>query len=437
MVNGPTGSGKSLTGLAAASAWAEMHEQELDVTVLTQTKDLQQQYDQEFDTCEVATGRSNWLCYEEPKKRGNQCPLLGTPTSCPPLCSYRVQRERAVSSPIRAINYAFYGATGGLFHASIMVADEADYLGELLVQSQSVELSRLVDEFDLQIPQGVVDAKEFIKVLEDLQEESAVAEEREECKRGIQLLSNRRYAIKGIGNLLVPFPESRVVQDFVKQPTLIMSATLMAPQHWSKEWNIPVGWVELPCPTPPSARPINLLNIKKINHKTTEVEWVEVIAAIDKIIADRIESKGVIHSVSNWLTDLILKHSKYKYLMFKAAGETRLSGINSFIQAERGVLIGPNLTRGLNLADDLCRYIIIPKLPYPSLVDPRIQEMMKASPERYQIETLCTVVQSAGRGIRHKNDSCETFILDSGAGWLFKQTSNYLPRWFKDAIIYA
>lgn len=435
MVSGPTGSGKSGVGLASAAAWSALKERPLNVTVLTQTKDLQEQYANAFD-CETATGRGNWQCFEAPRKRGNQCPLIGTERGCPPLCDYRRQRERALQSPIRIVNYALYGATRGLFHAPVMVADEADYLGDLLTDAHSVDLSLLVDEYQLQVPQGLIDQEELIQLLEDIQEESAVPEERQACKHGIELCETKRYAIKGVGNLLIPFPPSKVVQDFTRQPTLIMSATVMAPQYWSQEWNVPIGWVELPCPTPPTARPIKLLNIKKLNNRTTEAEWMVIIEAIDRLIAERVELKGVIHSVSNWLTDLILKHSKYKYLMFKAAGPTRLSGINAFIQAERGVLIGPNLTRGLDLADDLCRYIIWPKLPYPSLVDPRVQEMMKGGEDRYTVETLSTLVQGCGRGVRNKDDSCESFILDSGAGWLFKKSATFLPQWFREAIIW-
>ena len=436
MMNGPTGGGKSLVGLAAASLWSQMTDAALDVTVLTQTKNLQVQYQEEFPTAESATGRNNWMCYEDTKLRASQCQLIGTDHGCPLLCDYRKQKDIARRAPIRAINYAFYGATNGLFDANIMIADEADYLGELLTQSMSVDLSALVNEYGLQIEQGFLDVKNLRNVLTELLEQSAVSEEREQAKRGIEVLSTKRYAIKGVGNFLVPCPEARVVQDFVRGPTLIMSATVFAPQFWIKAWNVPVGWVELPCLVPPHKRPIRLLNIKKINKDTTEKEWEKVVAALDKLIAARYNLKGVVHSVSGWLTDLILAKSQYKYLMFRASGEGRMKGIEAFKQADRGLLIGPNLLRGIDLPDDQCRYIIFPKLPYPSMGDPRIQEMLKIDEDRYQIETLSALVQGAGRGVRHANDSCEIFILDSGAGYLFSQTKEWLPQWFRDAIVW-
>lgn len=434
MMNGPTGAGKSIVSLAAATIYSNLQDAALDCTVLTQTKDLQKQYTDEIEACASATGRSNWPCGLSFHFRASQCERIGTKEVCTTLCPYKVQRDNALASSIRAINYSFYGATSDLFHASIMIADEADYLGELLVESKSVDLSNLIESYGLQVPQGFVNTEDMAETLQTLQEGAATPEEREEAKRGLTLLKTKRYAIKGIGNSIVPWPESRVIQDFCKQPTLIMSATCFAPEFWSKEWNVPVGWVELPSLSPATNRPIYLENVKRINKNTTEDEWLEVIDAIDNIIQDRVESKGLIHSVSNWLTDLILEHSRYRHLMYKAAGPTRLEGINQFTAADNGVLIGPQLLRGLNLADDLCRFIIFPKIPYPSLADPRIQEMMKGGDDRYRIETLSAVIQGVGRGVRGPADHCETFILDSGAGWLFKATKNWLPGWFAEAI---
>src|SRR3990167_2131219 len=388
MVNGPTGAGKSLVGVGSAATYAMLHEMDLDVTVLTQTKDLQNQYVEEFDTAECATGRSNHSCATSNSIRANRCPYIGTPTPCDFDCPYRIQRDRAKLAPIRAINYALYGATGDLFHAPIMIADEADYLGELLVQAKSADLSLLVQEYGLEVPQGYVNHKELDDVLLKIAEDSASPEEREACKHGRELLVSKKWAVKGVGNFLVPYPESKIVQAFVRQPTIIMSATVFAPQYWSKEWNIPIGWVELPCAVPASNRPIRLMNTMKINARTTEFEWLTVIEEVDRLVAEMLScgnDKGVVHSVSNHLTDLILKHSKYKYLMIKAAGETRLKGINTFLNTKRGILIGPNLLRGLNLPDDQCRFIIFPKIPYPHMGDPRIQEMLKGGEERYQV----------------------------------------------------
>lgn len=436
MVNGPTGSGKSLTGIASGLCWQDAHDIPIDITVLTQTRDLQSQYVEEFPACQQATGRANWPCGEVRSKRANQCPFIGTDTACVPYCKYRAQRESAILAPVRAINYSLYGATEDMFHAKVMIADEADYLGELLTQAKSIDLTPLVDSFGLQVEQGWVNNNSLIEVLDDLRKTTAVPEERETAKRGIQLLRSRKYAIKGIGNELRPWPESRLIKEFARQPTLIMSATVFAPSYWSQLWDVPIGWVELPCPVPASARPIHLMNTRKLNNRTTEAEWEQVVDAIDNIIGQRIESKGLIHSVSNWLMELILTKSRYKYMMFPAAGNKRMSELEAFKRADKGILIGPNLTRGINLPDDQCRWVIIPKVPYASMGDARVQDMLKSNENRYLIETVGTVIQACGRGVRHRDDSCETFILDSGMGYLLKQTNSYLPKWFKDAIIW-
>jgi Rad3-related DNA helicase len=48
----------------------------------------------------------------------------------------------------------------------------------------------------------------------------------------------------------------------------------------------------------------------------------------------------------------------------------------------------------------------------------------------YDIVTLKTVIQAAGRTIRSENETGNTYILDSAAIRLLAKMKRYVPEWF-------
>ena len=98
------------------------------------------------------------------------------------------------------------------------------------------------------------------------------------------------------------------------------------------------------------------------------------------------------------------------------------------------ILIGPTLNEGIDLPDDMCRFIVIMKVPYPSLTDELVKAKMELFPYWYNSETSNHIIQGIGRGNRHKDDWCITYILDGCFGQLFKNTQSQYPKELKDRI---
>ena len=44
------------------------------------------------------------------------------------------------------------------------------------------------------------------------------------------------------------------------------------------------------------------------------------------------------------------------------------------------------------------------------------------------------VMQMTGRGVRHQNDHCDTYILDSQFIGLLARTHHYIPKWWVESI---
>lgn len=88
------------------------------------------------------------------------------------------------------------------------------------------------------------------------------------------------------------------------------------------------------------------------------------------------------------------------------------------------VLIGPSLNEGIDLPGDLCRFIIIFKVPYPQLQDKLVQAKMKVFPSWYKSKTSNCIIQGIGRGNRYKEDWCITYIIDGCFKNLLYSTKN-------------
>lgn len=95
---------------------------------------------------------------------------------------------------------------------------------------------------------------------------------------------------------------------------------------------------------------------------------------------------------------------------------------------DNSVLIGPTLVEGVDLPDELCRFIVIAKVPYPNLKDKLVKAKMKLFPKWYDSETANSIIQGIGRGNRNPSDWCVTYILDGCFNNLYYKTSRQFPE---------
>ena len=98
------------------------------------------------------------------------------------------------------------------------------------------------------------------------------------------------------------------------------------------------------------------------------------------------------------------------------------------------VLVSPSMTEGVDLKDDLARWEIIVKIPYPYLGDKQVSRRMEVDPDWYVWQTCLKLVQSYGRIFRSETDWGSAYIFDSGAQYFIHKYKHILPKWFLEAI---
>lgn len=95
-----------------------------------------------------------------------------------------------------------------------------------------------------------------------------------------------------------------------------------------------------------------------------------------------------------------------------------------------GTLVAAGMYEGVSFPDNECRLIIIPKIPYASLADPLIRKKMSCldGPLWYSMHTMQTLWQMVGRGCRHQDDFCVTYVLDPMLGKLVNSVREYFDK---------
>ena len=187
-------------------------------------------------------------------------------------------------------------------------------------------------------------------------------------------------------------------------------------------------------------RPIYPLNVAYLNYDALHKDAVKQIiaGAIDRIMTEHKDHKGIIHTTSyeqlNFIKENISKDNRRRLLETNPDVQ-RDEIIEEHINATRPtVLISPSLHLGLDLKDDLSRFQVITKVPYPSLGDRWINEKRKRNENWYKWQTALRLVQGYGRSVRSKEDWATTYVLDSAFGYFVFRNKDILPDWFKSAI---
>ncbi len=194
-------------------------------------------------------------------------------------------------------------------------------------------------------------------------------------------------------------------------------------------------------PFPLEHRTVDLLNIKSLRYGSTEEDEREVIKTIDRIMDEHSDHRGLI------LTSSIPRCQKIiRYLSPKNTrrirlchsrnrdGKTQDEVIAEHASDPTGVLLSSSLWEGVDLKDDLSRFQIIAKVPYPNYAEKRVRVKMKKFPLWYTSQTLVKILQGFGRSIRSSDDWAKTYVLDGAIDNLFHKGLEMIPRAYYDVL---
>ena len=491
IVEGPCGSGKSAVAVTLGNYYANAY-------LLTSQKILQSQYINDYGSYGMAElkGRGNYRCaFIESTCDSGKCIIAG---KCPNInsCPYNTARLTAQVSQIALLNYTYflYATTKAASFADrdIIIYDEAHNIDKELMSFVEINfsakyLSSLGNIVEIPLYKTTTEyiewlefiSKKLTNILGDNSAEIKYIIEtykntdipRDKEERAIKLNNmNKRLdkQISKIARFNSTVDEVEWVFDLKRQKQRVddkisfkplevpifakkfffpyankhfyMSATILDKDNFCKNIGIDVDeakFFRVNSTFPVENRPIFLTNCGKMNMKELPETRPKIIKHINHILSEFPNEKGLIYTHTYSLLQYITDNSdrKFSNRLMPHDSKNRETVYSMFLRSSLPkVLVSPSMTEGIDLKDDLARFVIIVKVPYGFLGDPQIKRRMEKDPGWYNWKTATTLVQVTGRGVRHKDDYCSIYILDSGARWFFRSNISFFPQYFLNAI---
>jgi Rad3-related DNA helicase len=458
----PTGSGKTLCYVAAATLRPGR------TLILTSFKGLQDQLHREHGLF-ILMGRSSYQCRNVPKSTCDEGPCR-VGAFCPYKlevaygygCRYKQAVQRASARKIVVTNYSFWLSNAhrrkALGHFDYMVCDEAhiipnyvlDFVGLTLRPKQVtsfVEWPRTGLEFDtyrnwfLRL-KTVVDARvrDIKKHPDSVVNRSSLVKFSHRVAKA-DLITTDNWVIEHSGPMIkagmirpTDIVQSMLFADINK--VLLTSATVDKHTCWQMgitEDNS--TYAEYLSNFQADRRPIYSVPCVRVDFRWTPQMQSKWMAAIDKIIGQRLGINGIVHSVSYARCKYIMEHSQYAEFMMTHTSSTTRTAVEVFKQStDKCILVSPSIVAGWDFPYDECRWQIICKVPFPDLRSAIDKARKAKDPDFGNLLAIQNLEQICGRGMRYVDDWCETIIIDDHFRWFYNKTKQWSHGWFQDAV---
>ena len=481
VVEAPTGSGKS--GIAVTMA-----RESDNAFVVTAQKLLQDQYVHDFPDLALMKGRANYPCLIAPTHAAAAPCLAGRKLPECEDCPYFTAKDAAIAASNTTMNYAYYLAelnySGGFGERELLVLDEAHNAEAALMNFAQVTVSdQLLATAGVpaQLPPFAQDRQDWFDWAEELlpllTKRSAELEERiREAPIGSELslamLRSRQWldnSGRRLQDLLLSHDAGET--DWVVEQTrrsegqavtfkpvrvaafadeylfrhgrrvLMLSATILDADTYLASLGIDpedAAVIRVDSDFPLRNRPIKLRPSARLTRHHLERDLPRLAQAIARVMDEHPTEKGVIHAHSYQIAGFIRQnlpavHRNRLVVHFDSSG--REAALHQHMTSpDATVLLTPSMTEGIDLADDLARWQVLCKIPYPNLGDPQVKARSETDRSWYDWRTCLSVVQAYGRVVRGRDDYAVTYLLDADFPAFIRRQRQRLPDWFMDAV---
>ena len=392
-------------------------------------------------------------------------------------CYYYNQKFRALAATHALFNYASYfqtrlypGGVEGYLSRDCLVADEAHeiedqiigYIGFDILPSYMRDASLRFDDFKTDTVDGVLELldilddshRQLIRRIEGESPESPAAQKLRKREEKIYktideiqqeptnfvVQESRNFAGDISRVSIKPIEIGKYTKKFFDMPYhLFMSATIHK-ERFCKTMNIPESTCALieveRSPFPARNRRITFHNVKWLSYRSSKADYDEVYGKVAEIMGQYADKKGLILTTTKKQCQEIRDVAGPRVAIAHEGVEGRREAVLDDHARSRGpnVLVSPSLWYGVDLKDDLSRFQIVLKAPYPSMADKRTKIKAERDPGWYQYATLVKLLQGFGRSVRGEGDYCDTHVLDGMAEQLLKKNRGFVPKAYHDVL---
>lgn len=443
---------------------------------LTITKSLQDQYKQLFEDVAVLKGKSNYVCEVDDSKSVETAPCILLPRLKEECCSsnrctYYNARNEALLSQFSTLNYnMFFSLPDHLKKRKYIICDEASELEDQLVKQftctvnyDTLKKSKIsipalsnrshesyykwINTIHSRVFEAIESLKSFINSGKKHNRDSKLVEYL--SLRGLHsrigtLISTwheSEYICEGVstGINFIPLKVDKLADHLFKhaEKVVLLSATIIDHENFCKTLGISnYKYVEVGSTFDAKKAPIYVNTKVKLGYKNLEQNLPKILKQVKEICKHHSEDKGLIHTHTNTITKYLKSNIHEERFLFREPGVNNEKLLQQHYETDNPtVMVSPSMAYGVDLKDELARFQIIIKAPYLPMKDIRVEKLMKLDRYWYQNKMLSALIQACGRGIRSKDDYCNTYILDGAIIEQVIMAKNKLPQYFLERFV--
>lgn len=206
---------------------------------------------------------------------------------------------------------------------------------------------------------------------------------------------------------VVDYPMGVVQKLFGNAKVVLMSGTLTKYETEKLANGRKWAWVSRPYLAPPENRPVYVRGLDREDRK----DIAKVCNEIRRIYKESGEQPMLVH-VTYGDIDEYRHHLNGLPVLYNSSRSKQDTEMR--FRRVGGIWLAAGCSEGIDLPDDACRTIVIPRLQFPNKGDIYTQKRLGRPDGRkwYAIKTLETTIQQLGRGNRHSEDYCTGYVLD-------------------------
>jgi Rad3-related DNA helicase len=448
-------------------------------------KSLQDQFLHDYPYAAVLKGRSNYPTQSMPYPDISCADCTKTPNDeecdwCPEVwkCGYEQAKGAAMRSPIAVVNTSYLLAEanniGNIVRGrDLMIMDECDVLEKELMGFVEFSMApRTLEGLGLSAPAKGIHRKNIVRwFMEDLlpavEKEYRGLSGRSSDVRVLRRRTQMQRLMQEVPRVAAEIQDDNWVRDNKAGPItmkpvkvdgygkvnlwdhgkkwLCMSATIVSADEMveslglrDREWGI----VRVPMTFPVENRPIRAVPVASMTYKEKDEAHPKMAQAIVRIAEAHPEERILVHAVSYDLTKYLHREvgrrvARDRAVVTYTGAAERDSAIATYRRNPGAILIAPSLDRGVDFKGDDCRVVVVAKVPYPSLGDTQVSQRMHSpgGQQWYNVQTIRSLVQMTGRGVRSEDDWCVTYILDKQfLSNVWKRGRMLFPEWWSEAM---
>lgn len=411
---------------------------------------------------------------------------------CHPVaaCPYRRAKLEALAAPLAVANTAYFlseanlvGRMSGRYR--LVVVDEADTLESILMGFVEIGFSpRQLRQMGLSIPEKVTKPESWLEWLGraieaaeslrgaryDAWQAAYGDSEKRAAWKALQAADRLVVQAKKVRAMIEADPDNWVLDDYKRQAVtfrpvdvwpyaadvfwqhadrwLLMSGTVVSAAQLAHDVGLdaaglPWSLVQVDSQFPVERRPVHVVPRAAMSHRREAEEAPKMVEAVCEVVSARPGVRILVHAVSYRLSERLVEELRTRFPGRRVFSYTRARDREAVLQEFKvtpgAVLVAPSMDRGVDLPDDLCRVIVVAKVPFPNVGDKQVAAKLygRGAVGRtwFEVQTVRTLVQMTGRGMRHRDDWVESFILDANfSNIVWRKARHLVPKWWADAL---